>query len=41
MNLVSKKVATDEKPNLWMLTVSTEEEDIQSAAGTLPSVVHH
>ena len=31
-----QKVATDEKPNPWMLTVLTEEENIQSATGTLP-----
>ena len=37
MNLVSmQQVATDEKPNPWMLTVLTEEKNIQSAPGTLP-----
>ena len=31
-----QKVATDEKPNPWMLTVLTEEENIHSVTGTLP-----
>ena len=31
-----EKVATDEKPNPWVLTVTTDEENSQPAAGTLP-----